>query len=281
MPATLIQPSTVPGKLLYFTPPKDGSRPITRINEDANYDSRFNWVQAEHTVPIENIRGKEDSYTLNSAGFQYYQHKSKHTAFSNDEDIEREYYPESVELIKQLTEASKVVLFDHTIRRRRPGELDTDPSKRQPVSNVHVDQTSQSAKSRVLRHLPAFEAPQLLKKRFQIINLWRPISHPAYDWPLTLCDFRSMNREKDLVPIALIYPDREGETYGVKYSPEQKWKYLKGMTPEEIVLIKCYDSIEDGSVSVLTPHTAFEDPSTPEGSPLRESIELRALVFYD
>lgn len=114
MPATLIQPSTVPGKLLYFTPPKDGSRPITRINEDANYDSRFNWVQAEHIVPIENIRGKEDSYTLNSAGFQYYHHKSKHTAFSNDEDIEREYYPESVELIKQLTGASKVVLFDHS-----------------------------------------------------------------------------------------------------------------------------------------------------------------------
>ncbi|KAJ3743709.1 hypothetical protein DFH05DRAFT_1242656 [Lentinula detonsa] len=281
MPATLIQPSTVPGKLLYFTPPKDGSRPITRINEDVKYGSRYNWIQEEHTVPIENIRGREGSYNLDSAGFQYYQHKSKHTSFSNDEEIEKEYYPESEELIKELTGASKVVLFDHTIRRRRPGELDSDPSKRQPVSNVHVDQTSKSAVDRVRRHLPESEAPELLKNRFQIINLWRPISNPAYDWPLTLCDFRSIDKDRDLVPIALLYPDREGETYGVKYNPEHKWKYLKGMTPEEIVLIKCYDSAEDRGVSDLTPHTAFEDPSTPEGSPFRESIELRALVFYN
>ncbi|KAI3612851.1 tetraspanin tsp2 family [Moniliophthora roreri] len=49
------------------------------------------------------------------------------------------------------------------------------------------------------------------------------------------------------------------------------------ITPEDI-LIKCYDSIEDGSVAVLTPHTAFENPTASEGSPFRESIELRALV---
>ncbi|KAI9429441.1 hypothetical protein H4582DRAFT_2089171 [Lactarius indigo] len=53
------------------------------------------------------------------------------------------------------------------------------------------------------------------------------------------------------------------------------------MTPEEGVLIKCFDSIQDGSVAVLTPHTAFEDPTTPPDAEKRESIELRALVFYD
>ncbi|KIK56991.1 hypothetical protein GYMLUDRAFT_46600 [Collybiopsis luxurians FD-317 M1] len=281
MPATIIQPSTVSAKLQYFSPPKDGSRPITRINEDANSKSRYNWTPDQQLVDIENIRGKEDNYTLDTAGFQFYRHPAKHTSFSNDEEIEREYYPESVELIKQLTGASKVVLFDHTIRRRRPGQLDSDPSKRQPVSNVHVDQTTQSATNRVFRHLPESEARELVKKRFQIINLWRPISHAAYDWPLTLCDYRSVDRKRDLTPIALIYPDREGETYGVKYHPDHRWKYMKGMTPDELVLIKCHDTIQDESVSVLTPHTAFEDSSTPEGSPLRESIELRALVFYD
>jgi len=68
---------------------------------------------------------------------------------------------------------------------------------------------------------------------------------------------------------------------GVKYNQDHKWKYLHGMTPEEIVLIKCFDSIQDGSVAICTPHTGFSDPSTPEGTPLRQSIELRALVFYD
>ena len=45
--------------------------------------------------------------------------------------------------------------------------------------------------------------------------------------------------------------------------------------------INSFDSIQDGSVAICTPHTAFKDPRTPEGTPPRQSIELRALVFYD
>ena len=124
------------------------------------------------------------------------------------------------------------------IRRRRPGELDDSPDRRQPVSQAHVDQTTASAIARVHRHLPASDAPKLLERRFQIVNLWRPIANPAIDWPLALCDYRSVDPKKDTFPIALIYPDREGETMGVKYNENHKWKYLYGMTPEEIVLIK-------------------------------------------
>jgi hypothetical protein len=91
---------------------------------------------------------------------------------------------------------------------------------------------------RVHRHLPPEEAPELLKHRFQIINLWRPISHPAGDWPLALCDFRSVDPVNDVLPVALIFPDREGETYGVKYNPNQKWMYFSAVTPEELILIK-------------------------------------------
>ncbi|KAG6328359.1 hypothetical protein ID866_10730 [Astraeus odoratus] len=81
--------------------------------------------------------------------------------------------------------------------------------------------------------------------------------------------------------VALIYPDREGETYGVKYDPGHRWLYKSAMEPDDFVLIKCFDSIQDGTVAILSPHTAFEDPKTPKGAPLRESIELRALVFYE
>lgn len=103
---------------------------------------------------------------------------------------------------------------------------------------VHIDQTPESARARVERHLPAEDVPKLLAGRFQIINLWRPIGHPAYDWPLALCDWRSVDRTGDLVASTLRYPDRDGETFGVKFSPNHRWKYLRGMTPEEFVLIK-------------------------------------------
>ena len=191
------------------------------------------------------------------------------------------------------------------IRRHRPGEADDSPARRQPAGQVHVDQSAASAVARVHKHLPASDVPKLLERRFQIINLWRPIAVPALDWPLALCDYRSVDVKRDVFPVALIYPDREGETLAVKYNENYKWKYLHGMTPEEIVLIKwqvaifliwlvrlqfesdlsiiffSFDSIQDGSVAICTPHTAFSDPTTPEGTPPRQSIELRALVFYD
>ena len=34
------------------------------------------------------------------------------------------------------------------------------------------------------------------------------------------------------------YPDREGETFAVKYSPNHRWKYVRGLEPDEGVLIK-------------------------------------------
>jgi len=273
---------TVKATLTYSVPPADGSKPYININTDTTTGVRgSNFTEESFEVEIENLRGKEDTASLDTSGSQFFRAEAKHKTFANDEEIEREYYAESIELLKKLTGASRVVLFDHTIRRNRPGEVDDSPQKRQPVPRVHVDQTSASAVARVHRHLPPGDAEALLKRRFQIINLWRPIHHIALDRPLALCDYRSIDKKADLVPTTLRYPDRDGETFSVKHNPSHKWKYLRGMEPDEIVLIKCYDSVEDGSVAVLTPHTAFEDPTTPSDAPLRESIELRALVFYD
>jgi len=276
------EPAFVAGKLVYFVPPADGSKPWSDINTDIQHEEHGrNWTKQEHTLEIENLRGKENSVSLDVNGFQFYKSPSAHRAFNVDADIEKEYYPESIELVKKLTGASRAVVFDHTIRRRRPGELDNGPTKRQPVPLVHVDQTPQSAAARVHRHTSAEDAPKLLEKRFQIINLWRPIGHPAYDWPLALCDYSSIDYKRDLIPSTLKYPDREGETFSVAFNESHRWNYLRGMTPEEVVLIKCYDSQEDGKTSLLTAHTAFPDPSTPPDAALRESIELRLLVFYD
>ncbi|KZP19612.1 hypothetical protein FIBSPDRAFT_955275 [Athelia psychrophila] len=273
--------SSTTANLLYFTPPANGERPFFNIFSDPTAGQRSNSGEEVHPVEIENLRGKEDSVSLDTAGFQFFKRAATHTEFMNAEDVEKEYYPESIELMKELTGASRVVLFNHTIRRRRLGESEDTPGKRQPVANVHVDLTPAAAIARVHRHLPPAEVEALLTRRFQIINLWRPISHAALDWPLALCDYRSVDVKKDLHTVTLRYPDREGELFGVAYNPDHRWKYLRGMETDEFVLLKCFDSIQDGSVAVMTPHTGFQDPSTPDNAPLRESIELNALVFYD
>jgi len=183
------------------------------------------------------------------------------------------------------------------IRRRRPGTTDDDQQKRQPVPLVHSDRTTASSIARVHKHAPPSEVEDLLRGRWQIINIWRPISHPAVDWPLAFCDYRSVNPGKDLVVLALVHNEHDGENYHLKYNPEHRWVYKRAMDPEDVVLIKwsvlcldrchdshcldfSFDSISDDRVAKMAAHSAFKDPKTPEGTPFRESIEVEALVFY-
>ena len=112
MTATLVSTTA---NLVYPIQPEDGVRAYQRVFIDpASGDKERNFEIQEKSVVIENIRGKEDSVSLDTTGFQFYKHTSKHTTFDNEEKIRSEYYPESVELIKKLTGASRVKLFDHS-----------------------------------------------------------------------------------------------------------------------------------------------------------------------
>lgn len=126
------------------------------------------------------------------------------------------------------------------------------------------------------RHLGE-DAERLLKGRVRIINVWRPIQNPVAHKPLAVADWRTLDVGQDLVPVRFIYPDRVGGTFSVKHNPALRWHYLSGQTPDEVTLIKCYDSEVDRAR--LTPHTAFLDATSPESAPQRQSIEVRTLVF--
>jgi hypothetical protein len=51
------------------------------------------------------------------------------------------------------------------------------------------------------------------------------------------------------------------------------------MRNDEAILIKSYDSAEDGAAR-FAPHNSFEDPTAPFDKLPRESIEIRMLVFH-
>ena len=123
------------------------------------------------------------------------------------------------------------------------------------------------------------EAEELLRHRFEIVNVWRPIRGPLRDAPLAVCDATSV-AFADFVPSDLVYRDRTGETYRVRYNPAHRWFYVPEMRADEAVLIKCYDSAEDGTAR-FTAHSAFEDPTAPADVLPRESIEVRTLVFHN
>ena len=109
------EPSKVATRLIYSLPPDGGVRAHSHINVDSITGVRKqNYTDVSKSVEIENLRGKEESVTLDTAGFQFYSIPSKHKSFANNEEVVKEYYPESIELIKLLTGATRVVLFDHS-----------------------------------------------------------------------------------------------------------------------------------------------------------------------
>ncbi|MGA3002336.1 MAG: CmcJ/NvfI family oxidoreductase [Acetobacteraceae bacterium] len=239
---------------------------------------RSNTVHESHIVPIYDLRGIEAEISLDREGFELLGQVSAVRDFYDDDEVRSVYYPEAERFIAEATGASRVFIFDHTVRRRVAGASDRVPGvPRQPATRVHVDHTARSGPQRV-RDLLGDEAEGLLKGRVQIINLWRPIRGPLRDAPLAVCDAQSV-APGDLVLSDLVYRDRAGETYAVTYNPAHRWFYVPEMQPDEVLLLKCFDSETDGRARFM-PHSAFNDPTIPADILPRESIELRTLVFH-
>ncbi|EJC97624.1 uncharacterized protein FOMMEDRAFT_130279 [Fomitiporia mediterranea MF3/22] len=277
--AAVQKPHDVPTTLNYFAPTDDDAPYFysPSVEEIPDGKKRSNIGSESHPAVIHDVRGKEETVGLDKTGFQFVKHKSSEKEFLDEERIKNVYYKEVEELLKKEAGAKRVFIFDHTIRRNYGNSVETgERDLRGPVTRAHVDQTFKASIARVYHHLGA-DAERLVKGRVRIINVWRPIGAPVAHHPLAVADFRTVNVDHDLIPTKLIYPDRVGETFSVKYSPELQWYYLSGQTPEEVTLIKCFDSDEDKAR--LTPHTAFLDTSDPADAPQRQSIEVRTLVF--
>lgn len=230
------------------------------------------------TVRIHNIRPAAGKLSLDVEGVAVVHRPSAVRDFWDEAQTLALGHPETAQLVKDVTGATRVVVFDHTLRRRADGVDDRTPdAPRQPASRAHVDQTILSGPQRV-RDIMGGQAEALLRHRAAIINVWRPIAHAARDWPLAIGDARSIAPE-DLIASDLIFPHRRGEIYALAHNPAQRWLYVPDLRPDEALLIKCWDS--DASVARFAPHCGFDDPTTPPGTPPRESIEFRTIAFFD
>lgn len=266
----------VTGVLSYVVEPV--GKPHSYMYEPPPGVPRFSASYETHSVPIRNLRPVAPSLSLDEEGFRLVTHESRVRNFYNEVEVRETHYPEVEKIVSSATGARRVVVFDHTTRRRLQ-ESDSTPAveRREPVPRVHNDYTKKSGPQRV-RDLMAEEAESLLRRQFSIINVWRPIRGPLEDWPLALCDARSV-ADGDLIATDLLYKDRTGETYSVRHNSEHRWFYAPRMNRDEVLLFRCYDSTEHG-VARFVPHAAFQDPTAPRTAAPRESIELRCLVFY-
>jgi hypothetical protein len=266
--ATAVRTKPLTATLHYL---KRGTEKPTRyVNDPPPGVPAWNGIDDPHEVRIEDARGRESQFLLDRNGFQLVRSSSRVADFYSPDEVERVYYAEVERLLRDTLGATRVAIFDHTVRNAaRDGA-------REPSRRVHNDHTVNSAPRRVRDHLGA-EAPELLKRRFGIVNVWRPIRGPVADSPLALCDARS-STDDDLIASDLVYPHVRGETSTVEYRPGHRWYYFSDMQPDEALLIRVHDSADDGRAR-LSFHTSFDNPLAPDAPP-RESIEVRCLVFF-
>lgn len=213
-------------------------------------------------------------------GFAVRDFKSSYSQWEDEDAVRSKFYPEVVEFLKKNTGAKRVLVFDHTIRsaanNAKKLTQETNTSQRSPVMLVHCDYTAESGPLRVRQLLPD-EAEDLLKRRVAFINVWKPLN-VVEERPLAMCDVTSAPPE-DFFKLYLRYRDRTGENYVMTHHDRHKWWYFPKMTPDQCILLKTYESEEDGRARFVG-HTAFEDPTSAKDAPMRESIEIRTIAFY-
>ncbi|KAK1776962.1 hypothetical protein QBC45DRAFT_380144 [Copromyces sp. CBS 386.78] len=270
----------------YFNDPGDGSAPMpVYVGKDQVTNKR---PMLPVTTTVTDVTGDEDSFTLDRNGFQYLKHVSELAtsngaeAFADQDKMQREYFSECEGLLRDVTGASPVSAFDHRVR-RGPSDWHEIPvynvRHRGPLHRAHVDQSYAGAEM-VLREkvTDADEVWGLMQRRWGIVNIWRPLK-PIHKDPLALCDARTVS-DADLVPGSIILKSGQcRESWTVKPNMEHRWYFKYQQQPDEVVLIKCFDSVSSPDMARRAPHCAVEDPDAKERE-WRESVEVRCLVFW-
>jgi len=240
--------------------------------------------QAYHTLPITDCRELPLPATVDGAGFELLREPSAMQDFYDEAAVRDAYYPEVIAFLKRQLGALDVVVFDHNQRSAARAALG-QPGVRTPVDAAHNDYTPSSGPRRAQEILAAAGKPDYAGHRMALINVWRPIIGPVQDVPLAVCDARTTVPD-DFVPTDihhfaeddLEHPRHSGEIYSVRFNPAHRWYYASEMQPDEVLLLKNWDSAT--GVASYTPHTGFRNPACPPNAVPRESIEARTLVIY-
>jgi hypothetical protein len=278
----------VEAEILYLAPDSTLNRRFVAPGIDVN-TGRFE----PHRVLIRDGRPVQSQFSLDTHGFTLARHHSAIADFTDKAAVDAAYPAEVMDIVKSLTGADLVVLLGSVVR---TADATAGGKTQPPATDAHVDFTPTRAAryaERVFRQTMRQTVPDgPLFKRFIASSCWRAFSDPPQDWPLAVCDSRSVAPEEGTPNVMVVVdklPDREA-MYGplegedampaasvFHFNPNHRWWYFPDMTRDELLLVKFYDS--DHSRAWRTPHTAFRDPTYPNAR-TRSSIEFRSFAFF-
>jgi hypothetical protein len=249
----------------------DGTKIFTETGAPGANDRRSGGKPDQRRVTLHNGRGRD--FALERAGFRFIRHDTEVADFFDEAEVRRIYYPEVEALVKAESGAARVVVFDHTLRTADDAAREARKI-REVVSRVHNDYTEWSGPQRVRDLLPE-EADELLRRRFAIIQVWRPIRYPVETFPLAICDARTLSPD-NLVISERRYPNRIGQTYAITYSPDHVWYWFPRMRRDEALVFKTYESLDDGQHAGPPTRRSTTRPRRPTRGRARASKSARS-----
>ncbi len=225
--------------------------------------------------------------------------ESKCTNFYDSAEVQRVYYPEIEKLLLEFfPDATDALVYNHDVfDKDYQGDRTEDQDAKNPgvnsryVNLVHNDLNDNSGRVRCRelltknlrnfgreQHYSDAEADAKMSRRFMSLNLAKPME-TVRQYPFVLCAWPSF-ADQPYITNYRIYDDRVGETTRFTYRPEHEWYWIPQQTPTEVSMLKCYDSVTDGSVSRWSFHSACIDPTTPLDAPCRKNVVVRTYVFF-
>jgi hypothetical protein len=262
--------------LTYITP--QDRKPVFYSQAYTGGETRLAFEVEQHATKVADMRMHAEGFTVDRHGFSLTTVPTAVADFYDDDEIERVYFREIEELLQRELGAREVEIFDVTRRSDGGGGAANRDGRRGAATRIHVDYTRDSAPKRALDVFgeDRFAQFEVEGARIVQVNVWRPICGPVQRSPLALADASTV-APSDLVATDQVFPDRVGEIYHLTYDPAHRWYYAPEMMPDEVLLIKGWDSLDDGRAQ-FTPHSAFALPDQDADTPARESIEVRAFV---
>ena len=277
--------SGVQAEVNYIWNPPAASDPVLEFVTEAEEHSTMRTLPGR---PMWITDARPLTPELDREGFTLVRHVSTVADFDRiqeDPAVDQQYIDEMTELLLRVTGASQATMFGGAKKRYGEGAVDklAPLSNAKPARYPHADNTDASALELAnLFDMFVDDFDLGAYRRWAMYNVWRAITPPPQDFPLAVCDARSVSAD-DEVTVTAITEELQGnivhDTMSFTHNPAHRWYYFPDMTLDEVIVFKSGDSDSSGAVRVA--HTAFTDPTCPPGVPTRASVEMRALAVFD
>jgi len=264
-------------------PPPPGGAVLEYVTEDEDRNTMV--TRPGQPMPITSARGMDTD--LEREGFRIVRFPSSVVDFHQlqlDPAVDAQYMEETAAMLTELVGAARVIMLGGG--KKRYGESAVDQlavlKNAKPARYPHADNTDASALELANLFDMFVDGFNLhAYRRWAMYNVWRAITPPPQDFPLALCDARSVS-PTDEMTVTAITEELQGnivhDTVSYVHNPGHRWYYFPDMTIDEVIVFKSGDSDPTGAVRVA--HTAFTDPTCPSGVPTRASVEMRALAVF-